>query len=227
MLPAASSPLAAELRPGRARVLGALPAVLYLEHDDGLLAVETSRGAGLPVAWRLGVAQVCWGVGSGDLVDVHADGVDLPSGPVRRVRQWRPARVKPVHRPGTTALVDALCTATSLVGSGPGLTPEADDELCGLLLVAYACGVFRPSGEHRTTLLSAALLRAAARGYAVREVVRVADAWLSGEDAAAEDLAAVKRLGATSGHAVLRGLRRGLDLIERAPGARKEELVHG
>ncbi|UAL28435.1 DUF2877 domain-containing protein [Nocardioides rotundus] len=215
MLPAAASPLAPWPGSGTARVRGVLPAVLYLEHPGGVAALETARGAGLPIAWRLGVPAVDWGVAVGDVVSFHADGLDLPAGPVRRVRAWRPARVR--RRPRETrGLARSVARVAERVGEGPGLTPEADDELCGLLLMAYAAGLDVDVPAGRTTALSAALLRAAASGYAVAAAVRVADALAAGRPASSRDVAEVDGLGATSGRALLRGLRAGT-----------EELVHG
>ena len=219
MLPAAASPLAPWPGSGTAQVRGVLPEVLYLVHGAGVLALETARGIGLPIAWRLGASALDWGVAVGDVVGLHADGLELPVGRVRRVREWRPARVRCSARE-VGGLAGAIASAAERVGEGPGLTPEADDELCGLLLVAHAAGLALDTTgwRDRTTALSAALLEAAATGHAVAPVVRVADAWLAGRPASPRDLAEVERLGATSGRALLRGLTAGIGT---------KELVHG
>jgi hypothetical protein len=72
-----------------------------------------------------------------------------------------------------------------LVGAGHGLTPSGDDALCGMLLAlasvdhpdaARALGRLRAEVRpalRRTTSLSAALVVAAASGYAVPDVVRL------------------------------------------------------
>lgn len=87
----------------------------------------------------------------------------------------------------TTALVGRPVDAAvrGLVGAGRGLTPSGDDALCGVLLAlasvehpdaARSLAALRAqlaSALGRTTSLSAALLAAAASGYAVPDVVRL------------------------------------------------------
>lgn len=72
-----------------------------------------------------------------------------------------------------------------LVGAGPGLTPSGDDAVSGVLLALRSVGqleaVDRLASEllpllPTTTSISAALLRAAAEGYAVPEVVTLVEA---------------------------------------------------
>jgi hypothetical protein len=144
---------------------------------------------------------------------------------VTLVRTVRPAQVRRVAggRPHTPLRSERR---RQLVGRGPGLTPEGDDELAGHLLVLAAVGGAVPDLEpelHRTTALSASLLRAAARGYAVPEVVAYVDAVLAG-DAATEDLLRpqVGAIGHTSGPALLRGIDTALD---RAPHPSSERTV--
>lgn len=106
----------------------------------------------------------------------------------------------------------------ALVGLGPGLTPAGDDVLCGALLGLRATGDEPARARleerlapllHRTTALSATLLRHAALGYAVPPVVDLLRAWHDGlaDDPRlrrhAEDVVAV---GHTSGAALLLGL---------------------
>ena len=71
-----------------------------------------------------------------------------------------------------------------LIGAGPGLTPSGDDAVSGVLLALRSIGrleaVDRLASEllpllPTTTSISAALLRAAAEGYAVPEVVALVD----------------------------------------------------
>ena len=70
----------------------------------------------------------------------------------------------------------AEVTATRLVGRGGGLTPAGDDVLAGFLVAAHAYGFPAPAirdlatSGARTTRLSAALLRYAARGESVPEL---------------------------------------------------------
>lgn len=72
-----------------------------------------------------------------------------------------------------------------LVGAGQGLTPSGDDAVSGVLLVLRSAGQLDAVGRiasdlrpllTRTTSISAALLRAAAEGYAVPEVVTLVEA---------------------------------------------------
>lgn len=85
-----------------------------------------------------------------------------------------------------TALAGAPVTAllTNLIGSGPGLTPSGDDVLSGALLTLRSAGELAAVDRldramepllPATTSLSAALLRAAAAGYAAPEVVALVD----------------------------------------------------
>ena len=87
----------------------------------------------------------------------------------------------------TTALAGRPLDAAvrGLVGAGRGLTPSGDDALCGVLLAlasvehpdaARALAALRAQlvpALGRTTSLSAALVAAAASGYAVPDVVRL------------------------------------------------------
>lgn len=83
----------------------------------------------------------------------------------------------------TTAIdADVQDAATALLGLGPGLTPEGDDVLAGVLVTLMARPATRPLAqrlgdivaslaESRTTTLSAGLLRDAADGFAVPALV--------------------------------------------------------
>lgn len=125
------------------------------------------------------------------------------------VRSVRPARVRTVAggAPHTALRADRVA---ALLGRGPGLTPEGDDELAGHLLVVAAAGGTPPHLEaalHRTTALSASLLRAAAQGYAVPAVVAYVDAVVAGDPIAAHRLRPlVAAIGHSSGPALLRGI---------------------
>jgi hypothetical protein len=85
---------------------------------------------------------------------------------------------------GSADVQDAV---TALLGLGPGLTPEGDDVLAGLLVGLAAVPRERPLARRlgdvvtglaasRTTTLSAALLRDAADGFAVPALVDLVDA---------------------------------------------------
>jgi len=101
------------------------------------------------------------------------------------------------------------------IGRGPGLTPEADDELCGWLAIHRSAGVATPELDAavitrlgRTTLLSAALLECAVHGEVIPEFAAFVSAL--GTPAETERAAELGRLGHTSGEALLRGARAAL-----------------
>jgi Protein of unknown function (DUF2877) len=105
-----------------------------------------------------------------------------------------------------------------LVGRGAGLTPSGDDALAGALLVAHALGAGEPLAAAvrarlgATTAVSAALLDAAADGYAARPVVTLVDGAVAGDPGAARRaLPAVLAIGHTSGADTVTGIRAALD----------------
>jgi len=103
-----------------------------------------------------------------------------------------------------------------LLGVGPGLTPAGDDVLAGLLVGARSFGLDADplagqvlgAAPHRTTDLSAALLRCACRGEATSELRALVSA-LAGSTAHRgqldDALAALRRVGHTSGEAMATG----------------------
>lgn len=110
--------------------------------------------------------------------------------------------------------------AARLLGLGPGLTPSGDDVLCGVMLALRAVGRHESAlaveleqqvlgGLARTTALSGTLLRAAARGHAVPQVVDLLDLLresdLSG--AVRTRVSAVAAIGHSSGVDLLVGVR--------------------
>jgi hypothetical protein len=179
----------------------------------------------------------------GDAVVLDGAALRLGRGEVRVVRWWEPSRVRlgaalergaaprcalaepslprgvhPVLREAAHALLagDEAAAAGALIsvlGRGPGSTPDADDAVAGLLLAARAHlpvtsgadveAVSRSvalAAPARTTLLSAELLHAAVVGAAAPAVVRHVVA--PDDDTAA----AVRALGASSGAATLAGI---------------------
>jgi hypothetical protein len=186
----------------------------YLLLDDGaeVLPLLTSDALALPTAARLnessGTDPLGAGLSLGGRVAVGLSRVAARGLVVEIVRTARPARVRVVtgdlpHTPlGPTRVRE-------LLGRGPGLTPEGDDELAGHLLVTAAAGE-APDLEahlHRTTALSASLLRAASQGYAVPAVVAYLDAVLGGDVLTARrQRPLVAAIGHTSGPALLRGI---------------------
>lgn len=113
--------------------------------------------------------------------------------------------------PGIAALPGRVCPATvpELVGRGEGLTPLGDDVLCGWLALHRAARMPTPDVDdavraclHRTTLLSAELLRCALDGEVIPQFAALVTS--SGSPDAAAALTAV---GHTSGLGMLHGAR--------------------
>jgi hypothetical protein len=121
--------------------------------------------------------------------------------------------------------VDAFARSWSDgIGRGDGLTPYQDDIVCGSLLALTAAG--HPAAasiageiesaplERRTTAVSAALLRAAARGYCIEPLAAFLRALPGADDSpeaiAARDraLAALLAVGHSSGRGLAEGVRR-------------------
>jgi hypothetical protein len=122
---------------------------------------------------------------------------------------------------GSADMPDAV---TALLGLGAGLTPQGDDVLAGLLVglaaVPRASPLARRLGEivtalaaSRTTMLSAALLRDAADGFAVPALVDLVDA-----------LHQVERSPRTTGHRTLSDALGRLLAVGHTSGA---ALAHG
>ena len=115
---------------------------------------------------------------------------------------------------------EVAAAVAGLVGRGAGLTPSGDDALAGALLVAHALGTGTALADAvrarlgATTAVSAALLDAAADGYAARPVVTLVDAAVANDpDAVARALPAVLAIGHTSGTDTVTGIRVALDAI--------------
>lgn len=136
--------------------------------------------------------------------------------PARYESAW--SRLAQGLQSGQRAMI--IEAAAQLAGAGPGVTPAGDDFLCGVLFALWLCrpdeagamgNVICQTAAPRTTRLSAAWLRAAARGEA-------AEAWhhliaaLSGQDqeAARRAVQRLARTGHTSGADALGGFLAGL-----------------
>ncbi|HSO63962.1 MAG TPA: DUF2877 domain-containing protein [Ornithinibacter sp.] len=120
-------------------------------------------------------------------------------------------------RPGEGGCAEAVA---ALVGRGQGLTPSGDDALAGALLVTHALGAAAPLATAvrarlgATTAVSAALLDAAADGFATGDVVNLVDAALVGDDATvAAVLPAVLAIGHGSGRDLVTGITVTLDAL--------------
>lgn len=133
-------------------------------------------------------------------------------------RWWRPARP---HLPTlgnhlrSRQLDDLLLGWRDQLGGGAGLTPYADDVLCGMLVALHAAGdaradswsaaVLRTPLERHTSATSAALLRLAARGWCIDAVADYLAALAAGTGfaPAAE---ALRGVGSSSGRGLLEGI---------------------
>lgn len=221
---AAVSVLSAPLVHGpvcHARVVAAtrLGAYLLLEDDTTVLPVLHPDALALPTAVRLGDRDLDLGerlavepgaiAARGAMAEIGGGTIRLADVEIRVVRSFRPARVR-VH-PGAAAFAPhELELLLADLGRGPGLTPERDDEIAGHLLVTVAGGGVVPDLAphlHRTTALSADLLRAAAQGYAVPVVVAYVDAVVARrQDTVRRLRPLIEAIGHTSGPALLRGI---------------------
>ena len=113
--------------------------------------------------------------------------------------------------------------AGQLLGAGQGLTPGGDDVLCAVLLALNGVGDPGPvallgkavqDGWTCTTSLSASLLDAARRGYAVPAVAALVERALRGDLAGArEALTSTLAIGHSSGRDLVAGLAGSLRVL--------------
>ena len=131
--------------------------------------------------------------------------------------------------PAQVAQASAVCRAARLgdeagvsrgvrhlLGGGEGLTPSGDDVLCAVLLVLNGVGDSAPIALlsaavadqwNRTTSLSASLLDAARRGYALPPVADLVESSLGGNLAGVrESLTPTLAIGHSSGRDLVAGL---------------------
>lgn len=201
--------------PAEGRVVAVYSRAAYLQFPSGLLAVTSARAPAGPLHLRY-PALLALRPGA----PVWTDGFRL-TGPGWAVALDAPTWVGELSPPPAIAAPDLAGLAglaARLGGRGPGLTPAGDDMLAGALLAARArCG---PAAEPelsavaasvRTTDPAAAFLAWAARGQCIEPAHAVLLALAAGDErrtrAAAARLVAV---GASSGAALLAGLRLGL-----------------
>lgn len=227
---------------GGGRVVAAYPRAAYLRLPAGLLAVTTDRVPAGPLHLRcsalppLRVGDPLRTDGSylrGPAWSVSLDGPTwagpLPEGQALAVavRRWPSsngiARTTPSRSPCRLAerlrAGDLLAVAAALGGRGPGLTPEGDDVLAGILLAARALWgesaepeLTAVAGAVPTTDVAAAALAWAARGQCIEPVHGLLLAVAAGQpERVADAVRVVSRFGATSGRALVAGLRLGLD----------------
>ncbi len=206
---------------GELTVLHRGPHAIYVALGDRCVGVVSGSAAAVPCALRTAGADLertAGLVGEAAWVDagvLHVDGRSLAVG---RLVDVRVPRLGLPVRPRSDPAPDDVDALVADLGRGPGLTPEADDELCGWLAVHRAAGVETPAldlavahASARTTLLSATLLDCAVHGEVVPEFAAYVAAL--GAPAAPRRSEALLRLGHTSGAALLRGAHAALDAL--------------
>ena len=205
--------------PAEGRVVAIYSQAAYLRFPLGLLVVTSARAPAGPLHLQCPVLPV---LRPG--APVRTDGSRL-SGPGWGVALDAPTWLGelPPPPPSAIAAPDLAGLAARLGGRGPGLTPAGDDVLAGVLLAAHArCG---PAVEPElsavtasvcTTDPAAAFLAWAARGQCIEPAHAVLLALTAGDEPRAHAAAArLMAVGASSGAALLAGLRFGLKASDR------------
>ncbi len=141
---------------------------------------------------------------------------DTHSYPV--ARWWRPARPQlPTLLPQLRgrSLDTVVHRWLGRVGAGPGLTPYADDVLCGMLVALRAAGHWHAERwsaavratplERSTTATSAALLRLAADGWCIGPVADYLTALATGSGVHTAERE-LRQVGHSSGRGLLAGI---------------------
>lgn len=133
------------------------------------------------------------------------------AGPITHFEDWLTGHFTPAGGGEDRPLAQA-CT---LIGAGPGLTPSGDDFLGGAMIALHRLGdldTLESLGAailenlDRTTPIAASHLRAAMSGTGTGIVHDMLDSLMAGNvDALSEKLAAVDRIGHTSGWDMLTG----------------------
>lgn len=202
---------------GPVRVVHRGPDAVYLavrdtDGRDACVGVLGAHAVAVPCGLRSRLPALAVGTAAvrGGILHLDAEPVA-----VRRLVDTRVPVRSPL--PGTglrpaPGLPDAVTPAAvaGLVGRGEGLTPLGDDVLCGWLALHRAAGAPTPGVDaavlahlHRTTLLSAELLRCALRGEVVPQFAALVTALGTPAEPAA--LAALTAVGHTSGAAMVHG----------------------
>ena len=233
---------------GPLRVLHHTPLALYVEAAGRCVGVVAPAAAQVPCALRvshaavLEVADLSPYVERGTLyltgiplqvgrfVDVRAPRIEVGRCPCQAASPAHAGERPPLpHEAGLAALspLPARLDAAAvhhLVGRGPGLTPLGDDVLAGWLAVLWATGRLDDettatvrAALPRTTLLSATLLDCALHGEVLPEFAAyLSTLGLPTEPAA---VAALMRVGHTSGAGLWWGARHALDVVASEPAA--------
>jgi hypothetical protein len=194
---------------------------VYLDLDGWCLGVVSAAATAVPCALRTTLPEL-GALADADRARVVDDQLLLDDAVLRigrlhdltvpslpSPRPWLADALLAVAQPAADELGDLLDRPLStLVGQGSGLTPLADDVLCGWLAVRHALGVPAPvpDARARTTLLSATLVECAGHGEAIPEFRMLVHTMAGGDRAAVARAAeTVARVGHTSGQGLLLG----------------------
>ena len=133
-------------------------------------------------------------------------------------RWWMPAQPRLpmlLTRVRGRVLDDAWLRWRDRLGEGPGLTPYADDVICGILLTLRAAGDSRADGwaaavlafplKRYTSAASAAMLRLAAAGWCIDQVSDYLLALSTGRGIPAAEQA-LRGVGSSSGEGLIEGI---------------------
>jgi len=223
-------------RPAAGRVVAVYRAAAYLRFPAGLLALTTGSAPPGPLHLRVAVLPT---LGPRDAVRTDAAtlrgagwsiSLAAPTWAGALPAPERLAAVRSGAAPGPLAARLAAGglrgLAAAIGGRGPGLTPSGDDVLAGALLVARALrgaaaepDLVAVAGSVSTTDVAAAFLQWAARGQCIEPAHQWLDAVADGDAVrAARAQARLDGVGASSGRALLSGLRLGLAALPD-PGA--------
>jgi hypothetical protein len=220
--------------PGTGRVLSVHGRAVYLRLPDGLCALVTPAAPRGPLHLRCDPLPPCR---PGD--PVTTDGRVL-RGPDWAMSVHPPRWAGRLPAPGALAgsiRPDAVADwARRMGGRGPGLTPAGDDVLAGMLLVCRAAHPDAPEVEAglrhiaagvATTGVASAFLDWAARGQCIAPAHdALAELAVHGPAETTPACEALARIGASSGEALLLGLRAGLSGDPASITARISTIVN-
>jgi hypothetical protein len=219
---------------GAARIVHRGRDAVYLDVDGWCVGVLSARAVAVPCGLRTSLPDL-GGLADAARARVFDGAVELDDVRVQvgRLESATVPRLGPVEAPLVEQVLAGGVPATrelpglldrplpTLLGRGSGLTPLADDVLCGWLATHHALGgevPALPDPRARTTLLSATLVDCARHGEAIPEFRALLRALGTGDRAGvARAVAAVGAVGHTSGAGLLLGA--GLRLQE-GPGQR-------
>lgn len=219
-------------RPAEGRVLAVYRRAVYLRMPAGLCALTTASAPPGPLHLRCATLPRCR-PGGRVRTDGHTLTGDSWAVPLE-APTWAGRLPAPDRLAGGITPAEVAKRAPGLGGRGPGLTPAGDDVLAGLLLVARAAG--GPASEPQllgivrgihTTAVAAAFLSWAARGQCIEPAHDVLHSLVRhGPTASTPDGDRLAAIGASSGRALLLGIRMGLDVTSASATARSSTIMN-